>query len=262
MNIAVVDTEARPADIPEAEWAVRLDLAAAYRLVAHFDMNDLVYNHITAKVPGPEQHFLINDYGLHYEEITASSLVKVDLDGNVVDGSGREINPAGYVIHSCVHRAREDAMCVLHTHAAAGLAVSCLKEGFIPLDQAGLQFHNRLSYHDYEGMAVDAAEQERLVADLGPTNRAMILRNHGLLTLGRTVSEAFRTMYYLENCCRLQLEVMQTGREINHPARAVAEHTADQWDHAAAGIGGGDAPTKDWPAMLRLLDRKDPSWRT
>lgn len=264
MNIATPPDTKKPDHIPADEWAVRLDLAACYRLVAHFGMADLVYNHITAAVPGSAEAgrklFLINHYGLRYTEITASNLVKVDLDGNLVDApEGAEINPAGYVIHACIHAARPDAKCVLHTHSRAGVGVSCLKEGFVPLDQGGLQFLNAIAYHDYEGMAVDTDEQERLVADLGDKN-AMILRNHGLLTCGASIPHAFRRMYYLERACQLQMDVLQTGRPINHPAGPVAEHTARQWQSGAAGIGAGEY-TREWPALLRMLDEKDPSWR-
>lgn len=259
MNIAVVGAETRPKHISEAEWAVRVDLAACYRLVEHFGMTDLVYNHITAKVPGPQKHFLINCYGLRYDEITPSNLVKVDLDGNLIDAEDHaEINPAGYVIHSCVHRAREDVKCVLHTHSRAGVAVSCLKEGLVPMEQGGFMFHDRVAYHDYQGLAVDESEQAQLIADLGDKD-VMILRNHGLLTCGRSVPEAFRLVYYLEGACRIQLDAMQTGREINLPPESVREHTARQFAGGAAAIGTAES-TREWPALLRLLDKKDPDW--
>lgn len=258
MNVVVQDN--RPNAIGEDEWAVRLDLAAAYRLVDHFGMSQLVFNHITAKVPGPEKHFLINEYGLSYDEITASNLVKVDLDGTVVDGTDREINPAGYVIHSCVHRALDDVACVLHTHSEAGVAVSCLKDGFVPMEQTGFFFVDRIAYHDYEGLAVDEDEQARLVADLGD-KRVIMLRNHGILTCGRSVAEAFRMMYFLETACRTQLAVMKTGREINRPADGVAAHTAAQFASGAAATETAGTP-REWPALLRMLDRKDPSWRS
>jgi ribulose-5-phosphate 4-epimerase/fuculose-1-phosphate aldolase len=263
MNVVVKETSRKPDHIADAEWAVRLDLAAAYRLVDHYEMTQLVYNHITAKVPGPEKHFLINEYGLMYDEITASNLVKVDLDGTIVDGTAnsREINPAGYVIHSCIHRARDDVKCVLHTHSRAGVAVSCLKEGLIPMEQTGLLFEDRVVYHDYEGLALDEDEQERLVADMGDKN-TMILRNHGLLTCGRSIAEAFRNMYYLERACQTQLDAMATGREINMPSKAVRDRTAAQFNRDEAGIGDGAGNTREWPALLRMIDRKDPSWRS
>ncbi len=270
MNIAVVDRREKPGHISDAEWQTRLDLAACYRLIDHIGMSDQVYNHITASVPGSAEAgkklFLINHYGLRYAEITASSLIKVDLDGNIHDAPDHpvlgpaEINPAGYVIHACVHAARPEVKCVLHTHSRAGLGVSCLKEGFMALDQGGLQFHNAIAYHDYEGMAVDLDEQARLVHDLGDKS-AMILRNHGLLTCGRSIPEAYRKMYYLERACQLQMDVLQTGREINLPTGPVMEHTAQQWQQGAAGIGTGEEATREWPALLRMLDAKDPSWR-
>jgi len=264
MNVVLKDqTSRKPDHISEAEWAVRLDLAAAYRLVDHYAMTQLVYNHITAKLPGREKHFLINEYGLMYDEITASNLVKVDLDGNIIDATadGREINPAGYVIHSCIHRARDDIHCVLHTHSRAGVAISCLKEGLLPMEQTGMLFEDGVAYHDYEGLALDEDEQARLLSDMGE-HRTMILRNHGLLACGRTISEAFRSLYYLEFACRVQLDAMGTGREINLPPKAVRDHTAEQFRGAAAGIGDARGNTREWPALLRMLDRKDPSWRS
>jgi len=263
MNVVRKETTGKPDHISEAEWAVRLDLAAAYRLVDHYEMTQFVYNHITAKVPGPDKHFLINEYGLMYSEITASNLVKVDLDGNIIDGTAgtREINPAGYVIHSCIHRARDDVKCVLHTHSRAGVAISCLKDGLIPMEQTGLLFEDRVAYHDYEGLALDGDEQARLLDDMGDKN-TMILRNHGLLTCGRSIAETFRNMYYLELACQTQLDVMATGREINMPSKAVRDHTAAQFNGDEAGIGDGKGNTREWPALLRMLDRKDPSWRS
>jgi len=262
MNVVRKETTGKPDHISDAEWAVRLDLAAAYRLVDHYEMTQLVYNHITAKVPGPEKHFLINEYGLMYSEITASNLVKVDLDGNIIDGTAgtREINPAGYVIHSCIHRARDDVKCVLHTHSRAGVAISCLKDGLIPMEQTGLLFEDRVAYHDYEGLALDEDEQARLLEDMGDKS-TMILRNHGLLTCGRSIAETFRNMYYLELACRTQLDAMATGREINMPSKAVRDRTAEQFNGDEAGIGDGKGNTREWPALLRMLDRKDPSWR-
>ncbi len=265
MNLATLQREnkpvdARPAGIDEAEWAVRVDLAAAYRLIEYFGMADLIYNHITARVPGAGHAILINEFGLHYSEIAASNLVKIDLDGNVLDGSERRVNLAGYIIHSCIHGARADVQCVLHTHSHAVMAVSCLDEGFIPMEQEGLQFYNRIAYHDYEGLAVDPDEQSRLVADLGTFN-TILLRNHGAVTVGATVSEAFRRMYYLESACRVQLDVMHSGAKLRLPPPEVCEHTARQWEDGAASIGGGAKPTFEWEAMKRLLDRKDPSYR-
>ena len=241
------------------ERTVRRDLAACYRLIDHFGWTDLIYNHITARVPGEGHQILINPFGLHYEEVKASNLVKIDLEGNKIEPSDYGINPAGYVIHSAIHAAREDVVCVVHTHSRFGVAVSCLEEGFLPMTQGGLQFYNRIAYHDYEGIALDLDERSRLVADLGDKN-AMILRNHGLLTCGRSVAEAFSRMFYLEQACQVQIDALAAGRKLNQLSGQVSEHTAQQWD-------GGESTTEDdgekseWAAMLRLLDRRDPSYR-
>lgn len=243
----------------EVEWKTRLDLAACYRLVHRFGMTDLIYNHITARIPEVDHEYLINPYGLHYSEITASSLVRIDLDGNILDDTPYEINPAGYVIHSAVHGGRPDLQCVIHTHSRASTVVSALEEGLIPIAQGGFQFYNRVAYHDYEGFAVDEDERRSLVADLG--NRSvMILRNHGVLTCGRSISEAFRLTYYLEQACRLQVDMMATGGRLHLPSPEVMEHTAQQW---AGGVGNiGTTEGREWPALLRLLDKDDPSWRS
>jgi ribulose-5-phosphate 4-epimerase/fuculose-1-phosphate aldolase len=241
-----------------AEWETRVELAGCYRLLHHFGMTDLIYNHITARVPDATHQYLINPYGLMYDEVKASNLIKINLDGDILEDTSYEINPAGFVIHSAVHGARDDVACVIHTHSRAGTAISALKEGLVPVNQGGFQFHNRIAYHDYEGFALDAEERKRLVADLG-TMRAMILRNHGLLTAGRSIAEAFRLLYYLEQACQVRLDALQTGREINLPPEAVREHTAQQWEGGAAGIGTTNL--REWPALLRMLDRRDPSYR-
>ena len=204
----------------------------------------LIYNTSRRGCPGPEHHFLINEFGLAYEEVTPASLVKLDLDGKPVDGGEHEVNYAGYIIHSCIHRARHDVNCVGHTHSKAGVAISCLKEGLVPMNQEGLQFYNRIAYHDYEGIAVYEDEQERLVANLGNKD-VLILRNHGLLVTGRTVSEAFRRIYYLEIACRLQLDVMASGGSWSPPPPEVCEHTAKQWEEGAAALARqGQRPAK------------------
>jgi ribulose-5-phosphate 4-epimerase/fuculose-1-phosphate aldolase len=241
-----------------AEWNVRVDLAACYRLVELFGLSDLVFNHITAKVPGEAHRYLINPYGLGYEEMNASNLVKIDLKGQIVEPTPYEINPAGFVIHSAIHAVREDAVCVLHTHSPAATAVACLPEGFVPMTQAGFQFHERIAYHEYEGFALDDAEKKRLVHDLSRHN-VMLLRNHGVVTIGRSVAEAFRRLYFLEQACRIQLEVLQAGRKPHLPAQGVAEHTARNWESGDAGIGT-DEP-REWAALRRRLDRIDPSYR-
>lgn len=241
--------------VSDAEWQQRVDLAAAYRLANYYRMTDQIYTHLTAKVPGTE-HFLINPYGVLFDEVTASCLVKVSLDGEVIlDPTGIGINAAGFLIHSCVHRARPDLTCVLHTHTAAGLAVAAQKRGLLKLSQHSMRFHNRIGYHDYEGVALDFSEQERLVRDLGPTNKVMILRNHGLLAGGTTVRDAFEQIYYLERACEAQVKAQSGGAELIECSDEVAEKVAQTLDRP-----GRSAYDNDWPALRRLLDRIDPSY--
>ncbi|WP_430435694.1 class II aldolase/adducin family protein [Oceanibaculum nanhaiense] len=241
--------------VSAGEWDARVDLAACYRLVARMGWTDLIYTHISMRVPGPEHHFLINPYGLMFDEVTASSLVKVDLDGKIVMETPYSFNPAGFTIHSAVHAAREDAMCVLHTHTAAGMAVAAQKGGLLPISQHAMRFHDRISYHDYEGIALDLDERERLVADLGDTY-AMILRNHGLLTCGRSVAEAFTIMFYLQKACEAQIAAMSSGAELAMVPPDVAEHAAQQFER-----GGEKSASRPWQALLRTLDREDTSYR-
>jgi ribulose-5-phosphate 4-epimerase/fuculose-1-phosphate aldolase len=239
------------------EWAVRVDLAAAYRLVAHFHWDDLVFTHITARVPGPEHHFLINPYGMLFDEITASSLVKVDMEGNKVEESPWPINPAGFTIHSAVHAARHDVGCVLHTHTLNGVAVSAQKGGVLPISQQSIFVLSSLGYHDYEGVALRDDEKPRLVADLGD-KRALMLRNHGLLTVGRTVAEAFQNMYTFEATCNIQIRAQAGGGElIPIPQRII--DTAQEQARAVTNAMGAQLL---WPGLLRRLDRLDPSFRT
>lgn len=236
--------------VSSQEWAVRVDLAAAYQLAFMHRMTDHIYTHISARVPGIEEHFLINAYGLTFDEITPESLVKVNLEGKVIqDETGLGINPAGYVIHSAIHGARHDVGCVMHTHTAAGVAVSAQKCGLLMLSQHAMRFHRRISYHDYEGVALDMDEQQRLIADLGTTS-AMILRNHGLLVCGADVAEAFDAMFYLERACQIQVQALASGVDVIEPSDEIAEKVARQFDKA-------DRPSraKQWPAMLRLLER-------
>ena len=243
-------------DFSEAEWEVRVQLAACYRLVALHGWTDLVFTHISARVPGPDEHFLLNPFGSAFDEVTASSLVRIDLDGNVVDGSGARIHRAGFVIHSAVHGARPDARCVIHTHSTAGIAVSMLKNGLQPLSQHAQLFYDRIAYHDYEGLALELDERERLVRDLGD-KPAMILRNHGLLVAGSSVPEAFSILHHLEKAAQAQLLAMAAGTELSRPPEAVSLKTAAQ------GFGSEGAPfgEVEWPAMLRRLDRIDPGYR-
>src|SRR3954469_7417721 len=206
----------KPTDISAAERQVRIDLAACYRLVAHFGMDDLIYTHITARVPGTRDQFLMNPFGTIFSEVTASSLVKIDIDGNVISPGDAKINPAGFVVHSAIHMHRHDAGCVLHTHTEAGMAVSATKEGLLPLNQKSMMFYNRVGYHDYEGLAFSTDERERLYRDLGP-HKSLILRHHGLLTVGEDCAEAFSLMYSLEVACRLQVDALSLNRELALP---------------------------------------------
>jgi ribulose-5-phosphate 4-epimerase/fuculose-1-phosphate aldolase len=247
----------RPSCSPE-EWRARIELAACYRLLHHYRMTDLIYTHSTLRVPGEEGRFLINPYGWRWDEITASSLVKIDVDGNKVGDSAQRVNPAGFTIHSAVHRGRHEAACVIHTHTKAGMAVAALECGILPISQLAMQWHGRIGYHDYEGIATDLDERERIVRDLGD-KRALVLRNHGLLTVGRSVAEAFQTMYYLNLACEVQLAAMATGARLVVPPDAVAEKVAAQQD--AMNIDDDDLAL-EWQAHLRLLDRQDPTYRS
>lgn len=242
--------------VSEAEWQVRVDLAACYRLVALHGWDDLVFTHISARVPGPDEHFLINAYGLLFEEMTASSLVKVDLHGNKVLDTPYEINPAGFVIHSAVHEARPDVACVLHTHTRAGIAVSAQERGLLPISQVALFPLASLGYHDYEGVALNPDEKPRLVADLG-ARTSLILRNHGLLTVGPSIADAFLAMYVLETACQAQLLAQSAGVPLREVDPRIQAGIAAQAKEVTKGLGGKLA----WPALLRKLDRRDPSYR-
>lgn len=253
MNIAVQSARAR---VSAEEWQVRVDLAACYRLVAHYGWDDLVFTHITARVPGPEHHFLINPYGMTFDEITASSLVKIDLDGNKLLPSPHEINPAGFTIHSAIHAAREDAQCVIHLHSDAGVAVSAQRDGLLPISQTALFPLSSLGYHDYEGVALRDDEKPRLVADLG-TNSVMILRNHGTLAVGPTVADAFLQMFVLERACRMQILAQSGGVPLVQVPASILAGVKEMAEKATRGLGGQIA----WPGLLRKLDRLDPSFR-
>jgi ribulose-5-phosphate 4-epimerase/fuculose-1-phosphate aldolase len=239
------------------EWAVRIDLAAAYRLVAHFHWDDLVFTHITARVPGPEHHFLINPYGMMFDEITASSLVKVDMQGNKVGESPWPINPAGFVIHSAIHAARHDIECVLHTHTLNGVAVSAQKNGVLPLSQQSIFVLQNLAYHGYEGVALRDDEKPRLVADMGNKGYLM-LRNHGLLTAARSIAEAFQMMYTFESTCAIQIRAQAGGGELIPVAQGIIDTAMEQ----ALAVSNGLGPQQlVWPGLLRRLDRIDSSFR-
>lgn len=238
------------------EWQARVDLAAAYRLVALYGWDDLIFTHLSARVPGPEHHFLINPYGMMFEEITASSLVKINLQGEIVTPSPYFINPAGFTIHSAVHAAREDALCVIHLHTDYGIAVSAQKEGLRPISQQSLFSLASLAYHEYEGLALNEAEKSRLVADFG-NKTSMILRNHGLLTVGKTAAEAFLSMYILERACRIQILAQSGGETLLPVSEPILASVAAQL--GAVTVGQGAQLT--WPGLLRKLDRIDPSYR-
>ena len=253
LKLARADVKER---VTPEEWQARIDLAACYRLAAHFRMTDLIYTHISARVPGPEHHFLINAFGLLWDEISASTLVKVTLDGEIVDDpTGNGINRAGYVIHSAVHRARPDVECVMHTHTAAGIAVSAQEQGLLPMSQHAMRFTSSIAYHDYEGLALELDEQARLTRDLG-THKAMILRNHGLLTCGASIAEAFDLMYYLERACQAQIAAMGGDAKLRMPPAEVAEKTAAQFRNLPY-----KANKVEWKAMLRMLDKADASYK-
>jgi ribulose-5-phosphate 4-epimerase/fuculose-1-phosphate aldolase len=240
-----------------AEWQLRVDLAACYRLIADRGWYDLVFTHVSARMPGPEHHFLINPYGMLFEEITASSLVKVDLAGNKVEDSPYPVNPAGFTIHSAVHAARDDAQCVLHIHSVDGIAVSAQKGGVLPVSQQSIFVLASLGYHDYEGVALNADEKPRLVRDLG-TNTFLMLRNHGLLTVGPTVADAFLAMYVFDATCRIQVRAQAGGGELVAVDPRILAGAKAQMQQVLKGLGGALA----WPGLLRRLDRIDPSYRS
>jgi len=268
MNVApkIDQAFAQPANgIDPAEWEVRVDLAAAYRLVDLYGMTDLHLNHISARVPGNEEHFLINPFGMMYEEITASSLIKVDIAGNIIANANPEfgVNLPGYVIHSAIHGARHDVACVLHTHTNAGMAVSVLECGLLPLTQTAMRWA-RVAYHDFEGVVVDLDEQKRLVANLGDSE-VMILRNHGLLAVGKTIGQAFNNIYRLERACETQLLAMACNSEMTVPsADVIARSNAQLTIMPSPDAKGTRRPhgSLEWPALKRMLDRRDPSYRT
>jgi ribulose-5-phosphate 4-epimerase/fuculose-1-phosphate aldolase len=238
-------------EVGPEEWAVRVELAACYRLMDLYGMTDLTYNHITARVPGEKHHILINLYGLLYKEITASSFAKIELDGTVVwkPDTDYYVNKAGYVIHGCIHRARPDVRCIIHTHTRAGMAVAAMKCGLLPISQTSIRFDGHIAYHDYEGPAIQLEEQARLVAHLGAHN-AMILRSHGLLTCGPSIPEAFNLMYQLELACRTQVDAMAARTDLIKPSKETLQRTAHLYQPGTRRPYG----ILEWPAMLRLLE--------
>ncbi len=239
------------------EWQTRIDLAACFRLVALYGWTDLVFTHITAKIPGVENQFLINPYGMLFDEITASSLVKIDLGGNKLDADNPfPVNPAGFTIHSAIHAARHDAKCVLHLHTANGVAVSAQKNGVLPISQQSIFVLASLAYHDYEGVALNADEKPRLVADLGEKNFFM-LRNHGLLTVGETIPDTFLFMYLFETACTIQIRAQAGGGELTRIPQPIIDGAQKQAKLVTKGLGGSLA----WPGLLRKLDKMDAGFR-
>ena len=253
--IEQLDIPSLEGKVSDEEWAVRVDLAAAYRLVAYYGWDDLIFTHLSARIPGPENHFLLNPYNLMFEEVTASSLIKVDESGAPVDPTPFITNPAGFTIHSAIHLAREDAHAVMHLHTPAGQAVSAHSEGLLPLTQTAMVVAGDLAFHDYEGIAVDLSERERLVADLGDKS-AMLLRNHGTLAVGKNVGECFVKLYFLERACQAQIMALSAGDQVNNPPQGSPEITAEQ---GAAGLTVA-ANFLAWPALKRKMMRLDPGF--
>ncbi|WP_193161648.1 class II aldolase/adducin family protein [Microbulbifer hainanensis] len=242
--------------VSDAEWQLRVDLAAAYRLIAHYGWDDMIFTHLSVRIPGPAHHFLINPFGALFDEITASSLVKIDVHGEKVDDSPFPVNPAGFTIHSAIHEARDDAQCVMHTHTVAGVAVAAHSEGLLPLSQQSLFPLSSLAYHDYEGIAVRDDEKARLVADLGSAN-FMILRNHGLLTCAPTVADAFLFMFIMQRACEIQVAALAGDRPLTPVPQPIIDKIQSEGNKVTSSQGGLLA----WPGLLRKLDRIDPSYR-
>jgi len=240
--------------VSDAEWQARVELAAAYRLVAHYGWTHLINNHISVRVPGTEDQFLINPYGLLYEQVTASNLVKIDVDGNILDDTPYQVNRAGFVIHSAIHMARKDLHAILHTHTVAGQAVSALDCGLLMLNQSAMRYYNRVGYHEFEGVADDLGERERIVHDLGD-NKCLIMKHHGLLTAGANVGEAFNLMYYLEKSCETQMMVLASNQPYSLPSQESCEKSARIF------WGNGRVHDRDWPALMMQADKIDPSFR-
>ncbi len=247
-----------PREIDAVEQDLRVQLAACYRIVDYFGWCELIYGHISLRVPGPDHHFLINPYGLRYDEITASSLVKIDLDGNLVEPSEFPFNPAGFVIHSAIHQHRADAHCVIHTHTRAGMAVAALECGLLNISMNATSFYNNVAYHEYEGSQLFLEERKKLAQDLGSAN-VMILRNHGLLSVGKTVPEAFLHIYRLERACQVQLDAMACRQKLVIPSESVVKRSADQMDDFAQ--CAADLGQLEFDALTRLMDQRDASFR-
>lgn len=246
------------ANVSDEEWQARVDLAAAYRLVAHYGWDDLIFTHLSVRVPGPEHHFLINPYDMMFEEITASSLVKIDVEGQPVIPTSHPVNPAGFTIHSALHMNCEEAHAVMHLHTPNGQAVSAMAEGLMPHTQTGMIARHDIAYHEYEGIATELEERERLVEDMG-SKSVMILRNHGTLAIGKTVGECFLRLYFLERACEAQVKMLSAGRDgLHNPPQGTQEKVREQTRPELMGMVANHLA---WPALLRKLDRIDPSFR-
>jgi len=266
------------AAVSAEEWQTRIDLAACYRLMAVYGMTDLIYNHISARIAGQEEHYLINPYGMLYEEITASNLVKIDVEGETIlqPDHGYNVNVAGFYLHAPIHKQRPDVQCIIHTHTRAGTAVSGLDEGLLPLSQTSMRFHGKIAYHEFEGPAISGEECDRVVQDLGDKD-VLILRNHGLLTCGRSIPQAFNAMYWLENACRIQVDMLGCQRSLHRPTQAAIDNTVVCFQgteitltnetqtnptlNAQARSNSGGYGGLEWAALLRKLDRMDDSYR-
>lgn len=242
------------------EWALRVRLAAAYRILDYLGWTETIYGHVTLRVPGADEHFLINPYGLRYDEVTASNLVKVDLDGHIVGNSNYPINPAGFVIHSAIHGARHDVGCVMHVHTIAGMAVAAQKHGLLPISMPATGFHSRIAYHDYEGPSIDLDERERLVESLGD-KKVLILRTHGLLTCGATLEEAFILMFRLQRACEIQVAAQAGGAALIEPSREVCERAASMTDEFLSANDGLPVGKLEFDSYLRLVESRDPSFQ-
>jgi ribulose-5-phosphate 4-epimerase/fuculose-1-phosphate aldolase len=263
MSVAESIELARADGMTQIEWDLRCDLAACYQLTELYGMSDLAATHISVRLPGDDHHFLVNNFGMLFDEITASSLIKVDLNGKVIGAEAKSLNPAGFVIHSAIHMARPDLACVMHTHTAANNAIAMQKDGLLPLSQKAMLLGDFIAYHDYEGISLDNDERERIVSDLGHDGRVVILRNHGGLTVGRTIAEAFCWMYRLEAACRYQVQGLAGGRTLNWLPEATVQRAAIQGRKALGPGGFAEVGTLEWPSLMRQLARKrGTSYRT